>query len=113
MSRVIGQIKEKEALIYLKAKGLKPIARNFNTRMGEIDLIMKDKEYIVFVEVRYRKTSEYGSGLESITYGKQEKIKRTATYYLQKNSLYDKVYCRFDVISLSTGGEVDWIRNAF
>ncbi len=86
--------------------------------MGEIDLIMKDfhyqkKEYLVFVEVRYRTNPYYGSGLESIHEGKIKKIRRTAELYLQNKKLTDKIFCRFDVISLSKSADIQWIRSAF
>jgi putative endonuclease len=118
MSIVIGQFQEEVALQFLKKNGLSFIERNFRCKLGEIDLIMKDpcfqnKPYLVFVEVRYRTNPYYGSGLESIHEGKIKKLQRTAQFYLQKKKWTDKVFCRFDVISLSNSTDVQWIRSAF
>lgn len=86
--------------------------------MGEIDLILTDKDQLVFVEVRYRKSSFYGSGAETVTWHKQQKLIRTALYYLQgtKKSL-DEISCRFDVVEVSPHPEgkldITWIKDAF
>lgn len=114
MSIVKGNLIEKEALTYLCQQGLRLIKANYRSRCGEIDLIMKDKKVIVFVEVRARGSKTYGSALESITYSKQSKIIKTAQYYLSTNRLMDKVCARFDVI-VAQGSEfkLEWIKNAF
>jgi len=112
MSVAIGAIKEALALDFLTKKGLVLMEKNFRTRFGEIDLIMRDGKYLVFVEVRYRSNPFYGSGLESIQDKKISKIRKTAARYLQKKAWSDKVFCRFDVISASHSG-IDWIRDAF
>ena len=89
---------------YLQEQGLKLVEVNYRCRVGEIDLIMKDRDTFVFVEVRYRKSSDYGDGAVSVNFRKQNKIKRAAAHYLQKNNLYDKVPCRFDIVAVRDQG---------
>lgn len=89
--------------------------------MGEIDLIMEDDKTIVFIEVRYRKSSRYGGGIESINIHKQNRISRTAAWYLVKNPHRAEQFCRFDIISIGSISNdahkmdpgIDWIQNAF
>lgn len=107
---------EKLALKYLKKQGLKFSAKNYHCRLGEIDLIMLDHEVIVFIEVRYRENSSFGSGLDSVTKNKQQKLRNTAQHYLLLAGLYEKVSARFDVISFckSKGKpELIWVKDAF
>jgi putative endonuclease len=83
--------------------------------MGEIDLIMQDLNTLVFVEVRYRKSTVYGSPLETITQSKQNKIRLTAESYLSKHKL-NNIDCRFDIVGLSgniASPAIEWIKNAF
>lgn len=110
-----GKTAETLALKYLRKQGLKLITKNYHCRFGEIDIIMRDNEYMVFVEVRYRKNSLYGGALASIDWRKQEKLKRTAAHYLQVNNISD-TSCRFDILCLT--GEISlpnyqWLSNAF
>ncbi len=110
----IGRAAEEKALAYLQEKGLKLVTRNFNCRLGEIDLIMRDREYLVFIEVRSRTNTNYGGGLASITYAKKQKIIKATTYYLLKNRVHDKFPLRFDVISLDgTSSSIVWLQDAF
>ena len=89
--------------------------------MGEIDIIMKDDDSLVFVEVRYRKTNNFGSGAESITPSKQKKLIKTASLYLQRHAKLNQCPARFDVVSITGFIETDnldkinfdWIENAF
>ncbi|WP_367608040.1 YraN family protein [Legionella sp. W05-934-2] len=114
MSKLIGKQAEKAAEQYLQAKGLTTIERNYLCKMGEIDLIMLDKDDLVFIEVRHRRSQAYGGAIGSITYAKQQKIWRTAQHFLQYNAQrYDCEY-RFDVIAFQGSLEqVCWIKNAF
>jgi len=100
---------------YLQKQGLKLVASNFRCRSGEIDLIMWDQETLVFVEVRYRKTTYYGDALATVSRSKQRKVIQTANYYLQEQNLYNKVLCRFDVVSITgdTFSELNWVKDAF
>lgn len=115
-SRAVGGRWEREAEEYLHCQGLKTLARNFNCRVGEIDLVMEDGECLVFAEIRYRRNNRFGSGAETVTRTKQGRIIRAAQKYLQLHPSRAAQPCRFDVLSL--GHEegrlaVEWIRNAF
>lgn len=79
--------------------------------MGEIDLVMRHDNTLVFVEVRLRSNPRHMSGAESITRRKIQRLIRTATYYLQTHPQTGNTEYRFDVISMGAG--VDWIKNAF
>ena len=109
-----GQVAEVIATKFLNKQGLKFIQKNFHCRYGEIDIVMQDQQTIVFVEVRFRHNSNYGSPFESITSAKQAKLIRTAQSYLMKNKL-DDVACRFDVVGLSGNikqPEITWLVDA-
>jgi putative endonuclease len=111
-----GQIAEQNALTFLQSRGLKLLEQNYRFKTGEIDIIMRDQDTLVFVEVRYRKSDRYGSGAESITIAKRRRIINTAKHFLMKKK-YSEKPCRFDVISASgptdDGMKLDWIKNAF
>lgn len=115
ISRVaLGTAAENLALRYLEAQGLTLILRNFRCRAGELDLILREGEILVFVEVRSRRYTSYGSPAESVTPAKQQKLLRAAACYLQRQGLDPP--CRFDVVAiLQSDGEprIDWIRDAF
>lgn len=108
---------ERAAEQYLKQQGLRFKQRNFNSRFGEIDLIMMDEHTLVFVEVRYRRNSRFASPAETVNASKQNKLRRTADYFLQSQRLVNKVPCRFDVVSLTGAlgpqAQIQWIKNAF
>lgn len=77
---------------------------------------MEENDTVVFVEVKYRKSNQHGSGAEAVTYHKQNRISRTAGWYLVKNSQRAEQDCRFDVISIDPQKPdqgINWIRNAF
>lgn len=111
--RIKGDDKERLAEEFLSAKGLELIERNFNCKSGEIDLIMKDGEYLVFVEVRYRETNEFGGALASITPAKQRKFHRAAEFYLLKHFKNSPPPCRIDAIGIEGENEIEWVKNAF
>ncbi|MEH6447670.1 MAG: YraN family protein [Oleispira sp.] len=111
--RIKGDDKERLAEDYLAAKGFILIERNFLCKSGEIDLIMKDQDYWVFIEVRYRKNKEFGGALASITAGKQKKLRRAAEYYLLQHFGNTPPPCRFDVVGIEGQDEIMWIKNAF
>lgn len=98
-NQFIGALGEKIAADFLEKKGLAIIDHNFYTRVGEIDLIARDGDKIVFVEVKTRKGEDLGLPEEAINFSKQEKIVRAAHYYLWQNDLLDKEY-RFDAVSI-------------
>lgn len=105
---------EQAAEHFLKRQGLKAISRNYTIRGGEIDLIMRHGNVLVFVEVRYRANHIHGSGAESITHHKQQRLLKTAQHYLQKHYGAAPPDCRFDVMS-GSGQPVqfEWLQNVF
>jgi putative endonuclease len=116
--RIKGDDKERLAEEHLSVKGFELIERNFLCKGGEIDLIMKDpstqgEDYLVFIEVRYRESNEFGGALASITAGKQKKLRRAAEYYLLQNFGNSPPPCRFDVVGIEGQNEIMWIKNAF
>lgn len=102
---------ENVAAEYLKKQGYVILERNFNTKVGEIDIIAQDKDTIVFVEVKARDNTTFGQPIESITKQKVSKIIRTAEWYLSAKRKYDSP-CRFDVVEILRG-EVRHTKNAF
>lgn len=114
MSQASGFAAERQAKDYLIQHGLTWIKSNFSCRLGEIDLIMQDQEYLVFVEVRSRGSCAFGLAIETIHYQKQQKLLKTANFYLLTNKLYDKQPTRFDVVSLDgKPPKITWVKNAF
>lgn len=118
-SITIGQHAEDLALQFLQSKGMQLIDRNYRCKMGEIDLIMQHDTELVFVEVRYRKHTNFGSGAESVDYRKQQKILKSAEHFLQYQSKYAALPCRIDVVSITAmhkisdqQTDIDWIPNA-
>ena len=113
-TRSKGTAVELEAEKFLQKKGLRKVTRNYLIKGGEIDLIMRDGEVLVFIEVRYRQSEAHGSGAETVTYQKQRRLRRAALHYLQKHYGNREPDCRFDVISASGNPVVfEWISDAF
>ncbi len=108
----IGDSAEQLALQYLKQQGLQWLSSNFRCKYGELDLVMKDGDMLVVVEVRYRKSAQFGGALESITAQKQAKIIIATQHYLAANHLYH-LPIRFDVVAVSGDNRLNWIKNAF
>jgi len=111
-----GHSAEKRAYDYLRKHGLKLLERNFRTPFGEIDLVMKHKETVIFIEVRFRRSENFGSPAETIDSRKQARLRASAEYYIQNNQHAADRPCRFDVVAIS--GEVNdknllWLKNAF
>jgi putative endonuclease len=102
-------------LRFLQAEGLELIRRNYRCRRGEIDLIMRDGGVLVFIEVRYRRSSHFGSAAESITATKQQRISTAASHYLQQSAGAVDMPCRFDVVAVTVAEykSLDWIKDAF
>lgn len=107
----VGEYGEEKAIQYLKGKKYKIIAHNYKNKIGEIDIIAKDSEYLVFVEVKTRSTSVYGAGYEAVTPYKQNKIRQVAQLYMMQKQLEDCLV-RFDVVSI-TDGKLEHFINAF
>ncbi|MDQ8039796.1 MAG: YraN family protein [Rickettsiella sp.] len=133
-SKKIGAQAENFACHYLKTQGLSLIIRNYICRFGEIDLIMQDKNTLIFIEVRYRSDASFGHSLETVHKTKQKKLIKTADYYLQAHPLSSSANdaYRFDVVAFSSlpnrakqrwfankstskycHAKVEWIKNAF
>ncbi|MDX1403205.1 MAG: YraN family protein [Woeseiaceae bacterium] len=113
----IGHRWERQALEYLRSHGLEPIAENYRCRLGEIDLIMRDRDCLVFVEVRYRGNSRFATAAESVDGLKQRKLIRAAALYLAGNPRLCDMPVRFDVIAVDAAlaGQctLQWLRDAF
>ena len=107
---------EKVACEALQLKGLQLIDHNFSTTLGEIDLIMRDGSTLVFIEVRQRRSAAYDLAEETIGHRKQEKIRRVANQFLQRNSKGYDQQCRFDVFAVNgdqTETTIQSIKSAF
>ena len=110
--RETGTRKEELAAEFLTRHGVKILERNFRCRQGEIDLIGRDGRYLVFFEVKYRKTARNGMPAEAVGYVKQQRIRYTAQMYLYSHRYREDTPCRFDVVSI-LGDQITWIRDAF
>lgn len=106
-----GKSAEDQAHDFLVSKGLKPVCRNYRCKQGELDLVMRDQQSLVIIEVRYRKSDIYGSALESVTHSKQARIIAATQHYL--STLRVDCPLRFDVVAISGNGSINWIKNAF
>ena len=109
--RKTGTDYERAAGFYLEQEGWKILEYNYRSRNGEIDIVARDGEYLVFCEVKYRSDGKKGSPLEAVDARKQQRIRRAALYYLTEHGKSD-VPCRFDVIGIE-GTKVTHIRDAF
>ena len=114
---VIGQHFEAIAEKYLISQGLSSKEKNYHSRQGEVDLIMQDGNSLVFIEVKYRKSSAFGGSISAISVAKQQKVRKTAAFYLQQLGLNEyNTPCRFDVVALQgeiNTLEINWLKNAF
>lgn len=114
--RIWGDYWENVAFDYLRDKKLIKVKRNYQCKVGEIDLIMIDNCTLVFIEVKYRKNSDWVSATESVTKSKQRKIIKAAQLFLLQNKKYKDWNCRFDVVSIQgneQNPEINWIEHAF
>ena len=116
-SKEVARIGEERAAQYLKERGYQILERNYRLRTGEIDLIAKQGNQIVFVEVKTRRTLKFGVPQAAVTPTKQKQISKLALSYLQTNDLLDTP-CRFDVVAIflsstSTPAKLKHIQNAF
>jgi putative endonuclease len=110
-----GQAIEERVCQYLCAQGLRVVEKNYTCPLGEIDLIMTDKDVLVFVEVRYRRDCCFGEPVETVTAGKQKKIIKTAYYYLSKWRGFERP-CRFDIVAVHGDQQqlhIEWFKHAF
>lgn len=105
-----GEAGERVAECLLVKNGLRIVARNYRTRMGEIDLVAQDGDVLVFVEVRLRAGDRFGGAAASVGYAKQRRLAAAAQLYLARFGRAPR--CRFDVVTLDEG-EPRWLRGAF
>ncbi len=110
--RAIGSHYEAKAAEFLKKQGYEILDCNYQDRYGEIDLVAKDGDYLVFVEVKYRSNLKNGYPEEAVTDKKQQKIRHGARYYLYRHDYSEDTPCRFDVVSI-LGEEIRLVCNAF
>lgn len=110
--RQVGSEKEQAAGLFLQKQGYDILEYNFYTRYGEIDIIAKDEEYLVFVEVKYRSDKRNGLPEEAISYKKMQKITKAAQYYMLRHGLAEDTPCRFDAVVV-LGQEQRLIKDAF
>lgn len=108
-----GREAEQRAYDYLVAQGLTPVARNYRAPGGEIDLIMRQRDTLVFVEVRFRRHARFGTAAESVNRLKQARLRVAAEHYLQRNARCRTHACRFDVVALDGETGLQWLQNAF
>lgn len=108
---------ESMAREWLASRGLQLLQSNFRCKCGEIDLVMRDGQMLVFVEVRYRSSRSHGGAVATVTPAKQRRLRNTAHYFLMTHPEYQQVPCRFDVMGIvgnaAQGPRIDWIRGAF
>ena len=116
LKKNIGQQYEDLALAFLQQNGATLLQRNYQTRYGEIDLIMEDQQHcLLFIEVRFRRSKNYGGAASSVDRKKQQKLIKTANHFIS-SQLIDQAM-RFDVIAISPAAnkqhEIQWLKNAF
>lgn len=116
-TRRVGADAEQLAFRYLRKRGLKPVARNFRTRRGEIDLVMLDSDCLTFIEVRARTTTSFVNASLTVDGRKQQKLAAAAAMFLSMHDAFDNHVCRFDVIGVDrddgNGASIEWLRDAF
>lgn len=103
---------EQLAVNFLKKQGASVLNINFRNRMGEIDIICTDGDYLVFAEVKYRKDNSKGTPEEAVNYRKQKNICKVADYYRMLHKISEFTPIRYDVIAIC-GDDIVWHKNAF
>jgi putative endonuclease len=114
--RQLGAAAEAAACALLEREGQRTLARNVNYRFGELDLVMRDGDTVVFVEVRYRRNDRFGGGAGSVDFRKRRRVVLAARAWLAAQRALADVPCRFDVVTVQGADdalECDWIRDAF
>lgn len=107
----LGQDGEEKAAKYLLKQGVKILEKNYRCGYGEVDIIAKDRDTLVFVEVKTRKTSSYLSPLLAVNKRKQFQISKVALHYLLEKKIQE-IPCRFDVVAV-VDKDIQWIKGAF
>lgn len=96
-----------------RRRGWQCLARNFNTRGGELDLVYLYGEELIVVEVRYRRRHDYGGAVASVTRRKQRRIIHATRYFLTRYPQYAEFAVRFDVVGVDPNNNLHWIEAAF
>lgn len=110
--RRLGAKAEQAVRKYLEAHGIDVVEMNYRCRQGEVDVIAKDGEYYVFIEVKYRNTVRYGLPQEAVDKRKQQRISKAAFYYLYSHGMDDTIPVRFDVAAIQKE-QIMYVKNAF
>lgn len=98
---------------YLVKQSLKLQARNFRSRFGEIDLIFCERNTLIFVEVRFRSNTSFGSAIETVNIHKQRKLIKTAQAFLAAHPQYSRYSMRFDIVGIDADQQISWLKGAF
>lgn len=110
--RNIGTCFEDRAARFLTECGLIITDLNYRNRFGEIDIVARDKDTLVFVEVKYRKTASSGHPEEAVNFKKARVISRVSDHYRMTNKISGDIQIRFDVVAIE-GNDIRWYQNAF
>ena len=114
--KALGSRGEDLAVQYLKKRGFKVIERNYHCQWGEIDLIAREKNTLVFIEIKARSSSEYGLPQEAVDRFKQKKLIAVSRYYLAERHLTEDIPALFDVVAIHltpSGPDIELIKDAF
>jgi len=116
-NKITGNIGEEKAAQFLKQKGYKILHRNWRCALGEIDIVAQEKDFTAFVEIKTRKSMDFGPGYSSVNFAKQLKLIKLAHLYLKRYGLTDKP-CRVDIISIDMAQDdkvlnIELIKDAF
>ncbi len=110
--RETGSAYERFAADFLEKRGCRILKMNYRNRFGEIDLVGKDGDDLVFFEVKERRTGQAGSAAEAVTLSKQKKICAVSDTYRFMEKVSPDTQIRYDVIAID-GNKINWIKNAF
>jgi putative endonuclease len=108
----IGRTAEDAAVAFLVSHGVEILERNFRRRLGEIDIVGRERDTLILAEVRMRASNEFGGAAASVNLRKQTKLQRAAALLLQQRPALMRLRVRFDVIAVTPAG-IDWIKHAF
>ncbi|MES1954588.1 hypothetical protein SAHY_08396 [Salinisphaera hydrothermalis EPR70] len=111
--RDVGRDAESRVDRAARRRGWRRVARNFNVRGGELDLVYRTADMLVVVEVRYRSRDDYGGAVASVTSAKQRRIVHATRHLLTTHPEYAELAVRFDVVGVNDSDTLNWIENAF
>jgi putative endonuclease len=108
----IGRAAEDAAVAFLISRGIDIVARNFRRRLGELDVVARERDTLIIAEVRTRASNRFGGAAASVDYRKQVKLRRAAALFLEGRGDLARLRVRFDVIAVTPAG-IEWIKHAF